>query len=64
MKQRIRSLREIDRARGNLDWAVKHIDRIYRIYEEPHPEIAQLLEMAIKAIIVADELLLKAREQI
>lgn len=45
--------RELKRAIGNLEWAVRHMDAVYSTYESDHPQYAESAAAIIATLILA-----------
>ena len=55
---------ELDRAIGNLDWAMEHVRRMAVAYEEAHPEVTQVCELAAGGMMVIQDLLANLKAMI
>jgi hypothetical protein len=47
---------ELDRAVGNLDWCLEHLRRMAVAYQEHHPEVTEVCELAAIGTITVQEL--------
>lgn len=48
---------ELDRAIGNLDWALEHLRRMAVAYQEHHPEVSEVCELAAIGLVTTQELI-------
>lgn len=45
--------RELERAIGNIEWAIKHLDKVHTTYETRHPRYAESTAAIITTLILA-----------
>lgn len=55
---------ELDRAIGNLDWAMEHVRRMSVAYQEHHPEVSEVCELAGGGLMAVQELLTNLKAMI
>lgn len=55
---------ELTRAEGNLDWAMTHIMRMAQAYQEHHPEVSEVCELAGAGLMGVQELLATLKKMI
>jgi hypothetical protein len=55
---------ELDRAMGNLDWAMEHLRRMAETYKPHHEEVAEVCELAGAGLLMIQELMVKLKEMI
>ena len=48
---------ELDRASGNLDWAMEHLLRMAVAYQEHHPEVTEVCELTAGGLLACQELM-------
>ena len=56
------ALRKLLEAHGNLDWAIAHIGEVVERYEEPHPEIAEPMMLAVESLMQIESFLIEIRK--
>ena len=56
--------RKLEQARGNIGWAVNHLEWIPPIYSPTHPEISAPVVDMINVLKQLDELLSAIEEQV
>lgn len=55
---------ELDRANGNLDWAMEHLRRMAEAYRPHHEEVSEVCELAGAALLQVQGLLSNLKEMI
>lgn len=49
--------RKIASARGNVDWCGTHLEDVKQTYQDAHPEISEVLQLAQELLAHLDEML-------
>lgn len=55
---------ELDRASGNIDWALEHLRRMAEAYREHHEEVTQVCELAGAGLFTIQDLIKRLKEMI
>jgi len=63
-KTRMTYKRELERANGNIDWAVEHVGRVAETYKEHHPDIAAKAMMIMQALETIKETVISLNKTI
>lgn len=48
---------ELERAIGNIDWAVEHLRRVAETYRPHHEEVSEVCEVACVGLVTAQEVM-------
>jgi hypothetical protein len=64
MSTRHLTIRKIDQAVNNMDWAGTHLNWIIETYQKDHPEISDSVTTIVKLLGIVQESIISLREEI